>query len=338
MSVTAEVALAEPVAVKRGGALRQRLQQFMAAIGLVVIFAVFSIMAPGTFATWESISNILLSATLVGCLGMGATFVIVTAGIDLSAGTGMALTAVMAGMFLTHWGFPTVWGILATLVCGMIFGSLNGLMITRLGLPPFISTLAMMWIAEGLTLVIPNMNPLVLDSARYPDMYALANGTLIPGLPNAVLVLVVAVIVAFIIFNKTIFGRYDISIGSNSEATALSGVNVKKWLIIIYAAAGMFTALAGVLYIARFSGITSATTGVGFEMQAIAATVIGGTSLSGGKGSIIGTLIGALVMATINYGLLVTGVPQQWQNVILGLVIVIVVFIDQARVRRANAH
>jgi len=244
----------------------------------------------------------------------------------------------MAGMFLTHWHFPTVWGIIATLIVGMIFGSLNGLMITRLGLPPFISTLAMMWIAEGLTLVIPNMNPLVLDSARYPDMYWLANGNIIPQLPNAVLVLVIAVIVAFIIFNKTIFGRYDVSIGSNQEATALSGVNVKKWLVIIYAAAGMFTAIAGVLYIARFSGITSATTGVGFEMQAIAATVIGGTSLSGGKGSIIGTLIGALVMATINYGLLVTGVPQQWQNVILGLVIVIVVFIDQTRVRRANAH
>ncbi|MCL2464846.1 MAG: ABC transporter permease, partial [Micrococcales bacterium] len=185
---------------------------------------------------------------------------------------------------------------------------------------------------------IPNMNPLVLDSARYPDMYVLANGTIIPQLPNAVLVLLVAVVVAFIIFNKTIFGRYNVSIGSNQEATALSGVNVKKWLVIIYAAAGMFTAVAGVLYIARFSGITSATTGVGFEMQAIAATVIGGTSLSGGKGSIIGTLIGALVMATINYGLLVTGVPQQWQNVILGLVIVIVVFIDQTRVRRANAH
>ncbi len=334
---TAEVIVPELKVAKTGG-WRQRLQQLMAVIGLVVIFAVFTIAAPQTFATWESVSNILLSATLVGCLGMGATFVIVTSGIDLSCGTGMALTAVMAGMFMTHWGFNMAWGIVATLIIGIIFGALNGLMITALGLPPFISTLAMMWIAEGLTLVIPNMSPLVLDSARYPGMYWLANGNIIPGLPNSVLVLVIAVVVAFLIFNKTIFGRYDISIGSNQEATALSGVNVKKWLIIIYAAAGLFTALAGVLYIARFSGITSATTGVGFEMQAIAAAVIGGTSLSGGKGSIIGTLIGALIMATINYGLLVTGVPQQWQNVILGIVIVVVVFIDQARVRRANAH
>lgn len=337
MSAMTDVAPAATT-VAKGGRWRQLLQQFMAIIGLIVIFAAFSIAAPGTFATWESISNILLSASLVGCLGMGATFVIVTAGIDLSSGTGMALTAVMAGMFLTHWNFGTVAGIIATLVFGLVFGACNGLMITFLGLPPFISTLAMMWIAEGLTLVIPNMNPLVLVQTQYPDMYWLANGNIIPQLPNAVLVMLLAVIVAFIIFNKTIFGRYDVSIGSNQEATALSGVNVRKWLIIIYAAAGFFTAIAGVLYIARFSGITSATTGVGYEMQAIAAAVIGGTSLSGGKGSIIGTLIGALVMATINYGLLVTGVPQQWQNVILGLVIVIVVFIDQARVRRANAH
>ena len=139
--------------------------------------------------------------------------------------------------------------------------------------------------------------------------------------------------IAFVLLNKTLLGRYDISIGSNAEATALSGINTKKWTMVIYAVAGVFTALGAIMISARL-GSAQPATGAGYELQAIAAVVIGGTSLSGGKGTIVGTIIGALIISVINNGLQIMSMPQQWQNVILGLVIMVTVYIDQLRNRR----
>ena len=320
-------------------AWKQRLQQLLAFAGLLVIFIAFTIAAPTTFPTYSNVMNILFSAVVIGCLAMGATLVIVSAGIDLSCGTGMALSAVMAATFIVTWGLPVWLGIILTLLFGAFIGFLNGSAITILGLPPFIATLAMMMICQGLALVISNVRPIYFNLATQGDYLWLSTGNIIhgSGFPNAILVLLLATVVAFIVFNKTILGRYDVSIGSNLEATGLSGINVKKWLIIIYATAGVFTGLGGIMISARL-GSAQPATGSGYEMQAIAATVIGGTSLSGGKGSIIGTLIGALVISVINNGLQIMMLPQQWQNVVLGVVIVIVVFIDQLRNRRGNAR
>ncbi|MDR0283972.1 MAG: ABC transporter permease [Propionibacteriaceae bacterium] len=333
----APTATLAPVRTARGW--RARLQQMLAAAGLLIIYLVFTVIRPDTFPTYSNLMNILFSAVVIGCLAMGATLVIVTSGIDLSVGTGMALCAVMSATFIVTWGLPIPLGIILTLLFGAFIGFINGTAVTLLGLPPFIATLAMMMICGGLALVISNVHPIYFDSTLHASYLWLSTGVIIPGsaFPNAIIILLLATAVAYVVFNKTILGRYDVSIGSNMEATALSGINVKKWLVIIYATAGVFTALGGIMISARL-GSAQPATGSGYELQAIAATVIGGTSLSGGKGSIIGTLIGALIISVINNGLQIIMVPQQWQNVILGAVIVIVVFIDQLRNRQATSR
>lgn len=319
----------------RQSAWRGRLEQLLALGGLVLIFGVFSAISPAIFLTYQNITSILFSAVVWGLLGLGQTLVIVTGGIDLSVGTGMALCAVMSATFIVTLGLPWWLGIVLTLVFGALLGAVNGLNVAYVGLPPFIATLAMMMIASGLALVVSKTQPIYFVQGVHDGYIWLSTGTIIPGFPNAVLILFLAAIIAFIIFNKTLLGRYDISIGSNAEATALSGINTKKWLVIIYATAGVFTALAGVMISARL-GSAQPATGMGYELYAIAAAVIGGTSLAGGKGSITGTIIGALIIATIYMGLRVIGVPQEWQSVILGLVILAVVFIDQFRAKRAT--
>lgn len=316
-------------------AWRERIQQLFALAGLLIIFAFFSIARPAVFPTYANITAILFSAVVIGLLALGATLVIITGGIDLSVGTGMTLCAVMSATFMVTWGMPVWLGLIATLLFGALLGLVNGTNVAILGLPPFIATLAMMLVAQGLALVISNAAPIYFDgSGAHASFLWLSTGNIIPGFPNAVLVLLLAAAVAHILLNNTLLGRYDISIGSNAEATALSGINVRKWTMLIYAVAGVFTALGGLMISARL-GSAQPATGAGYELQAIAAVVIGGTSLSGGKGTIVGTVIGALIISVINNGLQIMSVRQEWQNVILGAVILIVVFIDQLRYRRS---
>lgn len=322
-------------AAKTPSPWRERLQQLLAFAGLLIIFAVFSIASPDVFPTYGNIINILFSAVVIGLLALGATLVIITGGIDLSVGTGMTLTAVMSATFIVTWGLPVWLGILLTLAFGAFLGLINGTNVAIFGLPPFIATLALMLVAQGLALVISHAAPIYFDVDKHASYLWLSTGEIIPnsGFPNAVIVLVLAAAVAYVLLTKTLLGRYDVSIGSNEEATALSGINTRKWTMIIYTVAGIFTGLGGVMISARL-GSAQPATGAGYELQAIAAVVIGGTSLSGGKGTIIGTVIGALVISVINNGLQILSMPQEWQNVILGLVILVTVFIDQLRSRR----
>jgi ribose transport system permease protein len=315
---------------------RERVQQLMALAGLVLIFVVFTAASPQIFPSYSNVTTILFSTTVVGLLSLAATLVIITSGIDLSVGTAMTLSAVMSATFIVNWHMPVWLGIIMTILFGGLIGLVNGFNVAVLRLPPFIATLAMMLVAQGLALVISNARPIYFDAKEHAGYIWLSTGSVIPGtrFPNAVLVLALAALVAFILLNKTLLGRYDISIGSNEEATALSGINTKKWLVIIYAVAGLFVGLAAIMISARL-GSAQPATGAGYELQAIAAVVIGGTSLSGGKGTIVGTIIGALIISVINNGLQILSVRQEWQNVILGLVILIVVFIDQLRARRA---
>ncbi len=308
----------------------------MALAGLVLIFAVFSIASPQIFPSYSNVTTILFSTTVVGLLSLAATLVIITSGIDLSVGTAMTLAAVMSATFIVNWGIPVWLGIILTILFGGLVGLVNGINVAVFRLPPFIATLAMMLVAQGLALVISNARPIYFDATQHAGYIWLSTGSIIPGtrFPNAVIVLALAAVVAYVMLNKTLLGRYDISIGSNEEATALSGINTRKWLMIIYAVAGCFVGLAAIMISARL-GSAQPATGAGYELQAIAAVVIGGTSLSGGKGTIIGTIIGALIISVINNGLQIMSVRQEWQNVILGLVILIVVFIDQLRARRA---
>jgi ribose transport system permease protein len=313
--------------------LRGSLQQLLAAASLVLIVAFFSIASPHFF-TANNLISILTAATVTGILALGTTFVIITGGIDLSIGTGMILCGVMAGVFITFWGWPVWVGVVATILFGGLLGLINGTNVSVLGIPPFIATLGMMLIAAGLSLVISGTKPIYFTDT--PEFGSLMNLSIIPGarLPLGVVIFVVMIVIAAVILSKTVLGRYAFSIGSNEDATALSGVNVRRWKIAIYAMSGLFVGLAGVLSASRLSS-AQPTGGMGLELEAIAAVVIGGTSLQGGKGSIIGTVIGALIMAVLTNGLRIISVPQEWQSVAVGIVILVAVYLDMLRRRRA---
>ncbi|MDI6411816.1 ABC transporter permease [Streptomyces albus] len=319
-----------PPRTAHGGTLRGRLQQLLALGGLVVICVVFAVADP-IFLSYGNITSVLFATVVIGTLALGATFVIISGGIDLSVGTGMALCAVVAGVLITDMGLPIAVGVLGTLLFGALLGFVNGCNVSVLGLPPFIATLAMMLVAGGLALVVSGSAPIYFDSTAYTDI---STGSIVPGtdFPNAVLILAAVALLAGVTLSRTVLGRYTYALGSNEEATALSGVDVRKWKIVVYTLAGLFTGLAGILISARL-GSAQPATGMGYELQAIAAVVIGGTSLNGGKGSIGGTVIGALIISVLNNGLQVLAVPQEWQNVILGSVIVVTVWADLARKR-----
>jgi ribose transport system permease protein len=310
--------------------LKDRLQQFLAFASLIAIFAFFSV-ASSNFLNYANVTAILFSTVVIGLLALGTTFVIITGGIDLSIGTGMALCAVMSGVLIVKTGVPVPLGVIGAVLFGGLIGFVNGFNVSMLKLPPFIATLAMMLVAQGLALVVSNSIPIYFTNE--PSYTKISTGHLFGvNFPNAVLVLAAGVVISAVVLNKTVLGRYTYSIGSNEEATALSGINTRRWKIVIYTLAGLFTGLAGVMISARLASAQPGT-GLGYELQAIAAVVIGGTSLSGGKGSIVGTIIGALIISVINNGLQIMSIPQEWQNVILGVVILVAVYADMARKR-----
>jgi ribose transport system permease protein len=201
-------------------------------------------------------------------------------------------------------------------------------------IPPFIATLGMMYIAKGLSLVISGLAPIYFNDT--PAFNKIAMGSVVGGVfpgfpvPNAVLIMFGAAIVAALILNRTVLGRYCYAIGSNEEATRLSGVNVATWKTLIYGLCGLFAGLGGVLMASRLNSAQPAL-GAGYELDAIAAVVIGGTSLSGGEGSILGTVIGAFVISTLSNGLRIMSVPQEWQIVITGLIVIGAVYLDILR-------
>jgi ribose transport system permease protein len=270
--------------------LRRQLQQILAFASLIGLMAFFSI-ANSNFLTWSNVTGILVSTAVIGILALGTTFVIITAGIELSLGTGMTLAAVMTGVFLVNFGLPLAVGVLGGILTGALIGFVNGFNVAVLNIPPFIATLAMMLIAQGLALVISGTAPIYFSDV--PGFTSISQGSLVPGIrmPNAIIILFALTAIAAVLLSKSILGRYTFAIGSNEEAAGLSGISIRKWKIIIYTLSGAFMGIAGVVLAARLNSAQPAL-GIGYELQAIAAVVIGGTSLQGGKGSIVGTLLG----------------------------------------------
>lgn len=328
MSADQVTSLPEPEE-KRAGKWAGQLQQMLALASLVIIILVFTLLSPN-FMTMSNVTTILTAATVTGILSLGTTFVIITGGIDLSLGTAMFFTGVMAGVFMTYWGLPMWLGIILTLLTGMLIGFINGFNVAVLGLPPFIATMGMMMITMGLSLVVSGAKPIYFPDT--PNFKYLMNYPIIPGtrIPLGAVIFIFMMFFSWFVLSKTKLGKYDFAIGSNEQATALSGVNVVKWKVIIYTFSGLFVGLAGLLQSSRLESAQPAG-GMGIELQAIAAVVIGGTSLTGGRGSITGTVIGAFIMAVLTNGLRIISVPQEWQNVAVGIVILLAVFVDQAR-------
>jgi len=311
------------------GSATQKVLAFASLIALVIIFSV----ASGNFLQFDNVIGIMLSTAVIGILALGSTFVIITSGIDLAVGTVMTFASVMAGVMITVWGLPMPLGVIGGIAAGAVCGLISGLAVAKMQIPPFIATLAMMMITKGLSLVISGTKPIYFNDS--PEFSKIAMGSIIPGIeiPNAILIFFGIAILASILLTKTIVGRFTFALGSNEEATRLSGVNVTAWKIAIYTITGVFSGIAGIVMASRLNSAQPAL-GSGYELEAIAAVVIGGTSLSGGKGSILGTVIGALIMSVLTNGLRILSVKQEWQTVIVGLVVILAVYADIMRRRK----
>ena len=321
---------------RRAGLIRSDAVQRLLAFGaLIVIVVVFSLLSPN-FLQFDNIVGILLATAVNGVLALGVTFVIISGGIDLSIGTVMTLSAVMTGVLITNLGLPVPVGVVGGMTTGALAGVANGILIARFKIPPFIATLGMLNVAKGLALVISGLKPIYFTDT--PSFNGAAMGSVVgavaPGfpVPNVVLVMFGAAIVASLVLSRTILGRYTFALGSNEEASRLSGVNVNAWKIAVYTVGGLFAGLAGVLIAARLNS-AQPSLGLGYELDAIAAAVIGGTSLSGGEGTILGTVIGAFIISTLTNGLRILSVPQEWQTVVTGGIVIIAVYLDIKRRR-----
>lgn len=325
-----DTALAQAKPEKTGFFTLAALQKAVAFVVLVALLVFFSIFAPN-FAAWNNMVNIMQATAVNGVLGVACTFVIISAGIDLAVGTMMTLTAVMAGLTLTNAGMPLPIGILGAMASGAVMGAISGTIISKLKIPPFIATLGMMQIARGLALVFSGAHPIYFnDTPNYKYISPESSiSALIPGLeiPNGVFVMFAVAIIASVILNRTILGRYVFALGSNEEAARLSGMNVDFWKIVTYSLSGLICGIAGLLVSSRLNSAQPAL-GLGYELDAIAATVIGGTSLSGGRGTVLGTIIGAFIMSVLTNGLRVMGVQEEWKIVVTGIIIIIAVYVD----------
>ncbi len=309
------------------------LQKVFAPAALVILYIFFALVGRNFFSTATAI-QILESSYYIGLMAIGVTFVIITGGIDLSIGTVMMCSALIGGVAYTNWGWPFWATLLLVPFIGLCFGTLNGYMVAKWKLPPFIATLGTMMVSQGLGSIISGVRTMYYPTIGSPDVWFREYFFKARGLPVGALYLAVFFILGMFILNKTRFGRYNFAIGSNEEAARLSGVRVDRYKILIYAACGLFAGIAGIFYGATYTTIIPGK-GNGEELNAIAAVVIGGTSMSGGSGTMSGTLIGVLIMSTLKRGLSSVGLQAHWQTFFTGLVVIGAVLLDNARNRAA---
>jgi ribose transport system permease protein len=326
MSVETADAARQLAATKR----RARIGTLLSLTLLVLLALLWIVLAFSTtsFWTYNNITNLLRQGAMTAILAIGETFVIITGGIDLSVGAVVGFTSVIIAWLLTH-GYP-IWGaVLITLAFGLVIGVFHGLGITKLGLPPFIMTLATLTALRGIGLLITNGATISITNT---DFTAFSRGDFL-GVPNLFWMVVVVAVPGYIFLHHSRFGRYLFAIGSNTEAARLSGVNTVRMIYIAYILSALCAAFVGILLAARI-GIGNATQAEGWELQAIASSVIGGTSLFGAIGSVQGPLLGSFILTTINNGANLLNVNSFWQRVITGVLIIVIVYFDGLRRRR----
>lgn len=313
---------------------RSKLSKFQSTIALLILCIALSLLSD-KFLTVDNGWNVLRQISVNICISVGMTLVVLTAGIDLSVGSILSFSgAVAAGLLKSGISFPendlfigfTLLGtVLAGLIIGSFLGFFNGWVITKFKVPPFVATLAMLTVARGFTMLWTKGYPI---SSLGTDFAYIGTGWFL-GIPILVWIAVVVVIAAMIISNKTALGRYIYAIGGNENAAKLSGININKVKIIVYTLAGALAAIGGIMVTSRLDS-AQPNAGMSYELDAIAAVVIGGTSLSGGRGTIIGTVLGAIIIGVLNNGLVLLDVSPFWQQVVKGMVILLAVMIDKA--------
>lgn len=311
-------------------------QRLVVLIAVIVLYSVFFMMS-NSFRQYTTLISIIENCYYIGFLAIGVTFCLITGGVDLSIGTGM-MCYTLVGAFLTStYNLPPVVGLLICIIFGVVMGIINGFLVAVMDLPPFIATLCTMMATRGLGSIITGGLSASWPSSSTPEgayksaFRLMVDGTLIPV---GIIYLIAAIIIMTFVLNKTKVGRYIIGIGSNKEALRLSGVNVVKWQWAAYIISGLFAGLAAVSYAGIMSSAIQAGGGAGMELNAVGGAIIGGTSMSGGNGSVVGTMLGVLVMVLLQIGLPSIGLQANYQQIITGLVLIGAVTIDVIKNRK----
>lgn len=302
------------------------LEKIIPFIGLILLVVVISVLNTA-FLDLSNLLNLLRQVSINGLIAFGMTFVILTGGIDLSVGSILALSSAFTAILITS-GLDPIVALIVGVLGGFLLGVFNGVLVTFGSMVPFIATLATMTIFRGLTLVITDGNPITDLGDSY--LFQLFGKGYFFGIPVPAVTMIIVFIVLAIILQKTTFGRHTYAIGGNEVASKISGIKVNKVKILIYGISGLMSALAGAILTSRLNS-AQPTAGTSYELDAIAAVVLGGTSLTGGKGRIVGTLIGVLIIGVLNNGLNLLGVSSFYQQVVKGIVILIAVLIDRKK-------
>ncbi|MBO3444259.1 ribose ABC transporter permease [Clostridium sp. CCUG 7971] len=306
--------------------MKEIVVKYKSLIGLVLLIAVVSILSP-SFLSSKNIFNILRQTSVNAIIAAGMTFVILTGGIDLSVGSILAISGAVCASLLAS-GQSIVVGIIAAILVGAFVGFLNGFVIAKGKLQPFIATLATMTILRGLTLVFTDGKPITLGSNDLAIKFGNIGGGMIFGIPTPAIIMLVVFVVCAYVLKSTKMGRYTYALGSNEEATKLSGLNTDKIKIWVYTISGILASIAGIIITSRLYS-AQPTAGTGYELDAIAAVVLGGTKLAGGKGKISGTIIGALIIGVLSNALNILDVSSYYQMMVKGIVILIAVLLDR---------
>lgn len=306
----------------------QKLSGLGPVLALIVLALITTVMNP-SFLDPNNLLNLLRQVSINGLIAFGMTFVILTGGIDLSVGAILALTSALSAMMITS-GVPTLIAMLIGIIFGGLLGGLNGLLITKGGAAPFIASLATMTIFRGATYVFTDGNPITSKVMNDSFIFQFIGRGYFFGIPVPVIIMLISFFVLYILLHKMTFGRKTYALGGNEKAAFVSGIKVNLTKTWIYVISGIMSSAAGMILISRLSS-AQPDAGTGFEMDAIAAVVLGGTSLAGGRGRIFGTLIGALIIGTLNNGMNLIGISSFYQQIVKGIVIIIAVLIDRRK-------
>ncbi len=310
--------------------INENIHEYSVAIALIVLVILMSLISP-QFRTFSNLLNLLRQSSINGLIAFGMTLVILTGGIDLSVGATLGLSGVIFAGMIVNLGIPIPLALVLALIFGTFLGLISGVLVGKAKLQPFIATLITLTVYRGLTLIYTDGRPISnVTGVQYAGSELLAflgRGRII-GIPVPVIILFIAFLILSFMLNRTTFGRKIYAVGSNERTAQLSGINTDRVKLVVYSISGLTATLAGIILVSRLNS-AQPTLGEGYELDAIAATAIGGTSMAGGRGKLSGTLLGVLIIAVLSNGMNILGISSYYQDVVKGIVILLAVLVDR---------